>query len=89
LYLFGLLLLWFFLSCFQRLLGTSSVLKAPRCPTIQWLSLQQLLLLLVLRLYQLSKVISSAGLLVLVASKVAVCFVRTSAAILADAILVA
>jgi divalent metal cation (Fe/Co/Zn/Cd) transporter len=51
--------------------------------------LQQLLLLLVLRLYQLSKVISSAGLLVLVASKVAVCFVRTSAAILADAILVA
>jgi hypothetical protein len=50
--------------------------------------LLQLLLLLVLSLYQHTKVICATRILVLIASKVAICFVRT-AAILAYAILVA
>jgi len=47
-----------------------------------------MLLLLVLSLYQLPKVVSSTDLLVLVARKVAICFIG-AAAILAYAILVA
>jgi len=82
------LLLYLFGVVFNSklLLWTCSVLQAR--PTIKRQLFLHLLLLLVLRMYQLSKIVSSTDLLVLVASKVSIRFIG-AAAVLAYAILVA